>query len=63
MAEFFQYFSLANKEDNITKELNLAEIYESDMQGVIRAWHEIRADETKEEAKRWCVVARIVKRE
>lgn len=63
VADFFTHFSLANKEDGMTIGLTLAEIYESDMQGVRRAWQEIRPDESKEEANRWCVVAKIVRLE
>jgi EEF1A N-terminal glycine/lysine methyltransferase len=61
VADFFRHFSVANGKDDITTELCIAEIYESDMRGARRIWQEERTNETKEETKRWCVVARIVK--
>jgi hypothetical protein len=62
VADFFRQFSSSNGNNEVSGQLNIAEIYESDMQGNRRGWLESRANEGREEAKRWCVVAVITKK-
>lgn len=61
VAEFFKQFSTSVGEHDTAVGLTIAEIYESDMHGVRRPWLEERANEGKEDLKRWCVVAVIVR--
>lgn len=42
--------------------LRAAELFEIDVNGLRRPWEPVRPGETKEEAKRWCVVAVLVRR-
>ena len=42
--------------------LRAAEIFEIDVDGLRRSWKLVRTGETKEAAKRWCVVAVLVRR-
>ncbi|KAL2393239.1 hypothetical protein ABEF93_001712 [Exophiala dermatitidis] len=43
-------------------QLKAAEIFEIDVNGVRRPWLPVREGETKDQAKRWCVVAVLVRR-
>ncbi|KAG9777543.1 hypothetical protein KCU88_g4477, partial [Aureobasidium melanogenum] len=43
-------------------QLRAAEIFEIDVNGVRRPWLPVREGETKDQAKRWCVVAVLVRR-
>lgn len=61
VAEFFRQFSPSHQMDNAGERLVVAQIYESDMNDVRRGWQESRANEDREEAKRWSVVAVIVR--
>ena len=61
VVDFFQQFLTSKERDNIAEELSIAEIYECDMNGERRPWQESRANESREDAKRWCVVAVIVR--
>jgi EEF1A N-terminal glycine/lysine methyltransferase len=61
VADFFKQFLISKERDNIAEELSITEIYESDMNGARRPWQESRANESREDAKRWCVVAVVVR--
>jgi len=48
----------ADENDNSDlPKLEIADIYEVDVDGQRREWQRVRPGEVKEEAKRWCVVA------
>jgi EEF1A N-terminal glycine/lysine methyltransferase len=61
VADFFKQFQTLKGRDNIAEELSVAEIYESDMNSERRPWQESRANENREDAKRCCVIAVIVR--
>ena len=50
------------KEKGVRGRLRAAELFEIDVNGVRRPWESVREGETKDEAKRWCVVAVLVRR-
>lgn len=60
------FFSAAAGEDTdgrgTSGALRIAEIYEIDVDGTRREWQSERAEETKEQAKRWCVVGVLKRR-
>ena len=58
---FFKQFSTCDENDAAAAGLSIAEIYEIDMNSTKRPWQEERANESIHEAKRWCVVALIVR--
>lgn len=60
-ADFFRQFSPSYQTENAAERLVIAQIYETDMSGTMRCWQESRANEDREEVKRWSVVAVIVR--
>jgi nicotinamide N-methyltransferase len=58
------FFSIATGEDTNGRgtngPLSISEIYEIDVDGVRREWQSERVDETKDQAKRWCVVGLLM---
>ena len=60
------FFKIATGEDTDGRgtngPLSTSEIYEIDVDGVRREWQSERADETKDQAKRWCVVGVLMRR-
>lgn len=63
VADFFKQFPTPDGDKDLAQALSIAEIYETDMNGARRPWQESRAGEGREDAKRWCVVAVIVRSE
>jgi hypothetical protein len=61
VADFFRQFPTSGGSGDTREKLSIAEIYENDMHGVRRPWLEYRANEDKEEAKKWCVMAVVVR--
>lgn len=59
------FFALATEEDigGTNGPLSIYEIYEIDVDGARREWQGERADEDKDQAKRWCVVGVLKRRE
>jgi EEF1A N-terminal glycine/lysine methyltransferase len=62
VAAFFKEFPTSYITEDAVEQLSIAEIHESDMNGIRRPWKEERENEGQEEAKRWCVVAVIVRK-
>jgi len=48
--------------DEVEGHLRAAEMFEIDVNGIRRPWEPVRTGETKDAAKRWCVVAVLVRR-
>jgi EEF1A N-terminal glycine/lysine methyltransferase len=63
VADFLKQFPTLIGMGDTREKLVVADVYESNMNGARRPWQGNRADEDKEELKRWCVVAVIVRRE
>jgi EEF1A N-terminal glycine/lysine methyltransferase len=63
VADFLKQFPTLDGMGGTQEELIVADLYESNMNGVRRPWQDNRANEDNEELKRWCIVAIIVRRE
>lgn len=61
LADFFRQFQPTSENDGDREDLVIAEIYESDMCGTRRPWCDQRANEVKQDVKKWCVIAVIVR--
>jgi hypothetical protein len=60
VADFLEQFQRSHNEEGPVRELAISEIYEIDVNGERRPWQKSRLKESKEDAKKWCVVAVII---